>query len=399
MIAIMIDQEIKQKEHCMGCYACANICPVECILMENEPEGFRYPKVDYNICIKCIKCIHVCPILNKSIVNNQPVAYACINNDESIRRQSSSGGVFTLLAEQIIDKGGVVFGAAFDENLVLQHRCVEKEIELEELRGSKYLQSQIGNTYNQAKVFVESGLWVLFSGTPCQIGGLKSYLGKSYENLISVDFICHGVPSPLAWQKYVKFQEINVGSSIRSIAFRRKDAGWKQFSVSLVFKNNAHYLQPLNKDLYMKAFLKDICLRPSCHACKFKSLNRRSDITLADFWGVQNMLPEMDDDQGTSLIFVNSFRGQEMFDSISSKMKYIEVDINEAVQYNSAAIKSVKANSNRENFFRNLEKMDFDQLVNKYCKDKLMIRIKKKIKSLLLGFLKKLGISNVIYKS
>mgnify|MGYP005857152257 CR=1 FL=1 len=389
----MIDGKIIQKKDCVGCHACANICPFGCISMTIDEEGFWYPKVDYDECIKCGKCINACPTINYDNVKNKPVAYACINKNDSIRFESSSGGMFSLIAEQIIENGGVVFGAGFNENFEVVHSYLESKKQLQKFRGSKYVQSNIGDTYKQAKDFLESGRQVLFTGTPCQISGLKSFLGKYYKNLFCVDVICHGVPSPKVWNKYLKYREERAGSSVQTIAFRRKDEGWKRYSVSFIFKNDTEYHQTFDNDLYMRAFLKDVCLRPSCYDCKFKTLNRQSDITLADFWGIQNILPQMDDDKGTSLIFINSMVGQTMFKNIKHKIVFKQVDINEAVKYNPAAIKSVKNNPKRKDFLKKINKDEpFDRLVKKYCIDKFSVRIKRTVKIFFSIVLKKIGL-------
>lgn len=374
---------INEKKDCMGCHACTNICPQSCIIMESDNEGFWYPKVDYDKCIECGLCVKVCPIINKTIIKNKPRAYACINQNEEIRLESSSGGIFTLIAEQIINENGVVFGAEFNDDFELIHSYVETKEGLAKFRGSKYVQSKIGDTYKLAKSFLDKGRKVLFSGTPCQIGGLKSYLGRIHDNLFCIDIICHGVPSPKVFSKYTEYQEECSSASIQRIMFRKKNEGWNRYSVSLLFNNDTEYRQIFNKDLFMKAFLKDICLRPSCYSCEFKTLNRQSDITLADFWGIQDVMPEMDDDKGTSLCFINSISGQTMLKKIEDRILCQEVDINQAVKYNLAAISSAKYNSNRENFFINLNKIEFDKLVNKYCTDKLAYKILKKAKMIL----------------
>lgn len=385
----MIDNLIKNKKDCMGCYACANICPQNCISMISDEEGFWYPKVEYPKCISCEQCIKVCPIINKQAVQNEPLAYACMNKNEAIRLDSSSGGVFTLIAEGIIEQGGVVFGAGFNDSLQVVHSCVETKEDLSMLRGSKYVQSRVGETYEQARVFLKQNRKVLFSGTPCQIAGLKSFLGKSYDNLLTVDIVCHGVPSPKVFEKYVAHQEKQSGSPARRIAFRLKNEGWKLFSVSFLFKNDTEYRKVFPQDLYMKAFLKDVCLRPSCYACAFKTLHRQSDITMADFWGIKNILPDMDDDKGTSLVFINSKSGKEMFDSLNDKMDYKAIDINEAVKNNPAAIRSASYNPNRNDFFKNLDRYEFDQLVKKYCSDKFQTRIKNKTRRIIIAILRK----------
>lgn len=386
---------INNKKDCMGCHACSNICPQGCINMKGDSEGFWYPEIDYRKCIKCELCIKVCPIINKIKVKNEPRAYSCMNKDETIRLESSSGGIFTVVAAEIINNNGVVFGVEFNNNFQVVHSYVETKEELSRLRGSKYVQSKMEDIYKQVKNFLDNGKEVLFTGTPCQIGGLKSYLQKDYDNLFCIDIICHGVPSPKVWQKYISYQESCAQSLTRMITFRLKDKGWKRFSTSILFSNNKEYKQTFDKDLYMKAFLKDICLRPSCYACEFKTLNRQSDITLADFWGVENILPEMDDNKGTSLIFVNSNKGKFMLEKIKDKILCKEVSISEVIKYNSAAIKAVEYNSKRDSFFNELDQLPFNQLVKKYCSDSVIVRIKRKGKSLIYIVLKNTGMLNV----
>jgi len=379
----MIDKEIK-KSDCTGCYACANVCPKEpsCISMIEDEEGFWYPRVDYDKCIKCGLCISTCPVLNYEPGDNAPRAYACINKDELIRVQSSSGGLFTLIAEQILEEEGVVFGAKFNDDFEVIHDFTETKEGVDEFRGSKYVQSRIGNTYMQTKHLLESGRKVLFTGTPCQIAGLVAFLKETFDNLFCVDIICHGVPSAKVWKKYIELREKEAGSPTQRISFRLKNEGWKRYSVSFLFKNDTEYRQNLKNDLYMRAFLKDLCLRPSCYNCKFKTLYRISDMTLADFWGIQNIAPDMDDDRGTSLLFINSKSGMDMFERIKDKIAYKEVDINEAVKYNTAAYKSARYNPNRDRFMQGIINDEpFDILVKEYGADKTLGKIKRKMES------------------
>lgn len=376
----MIDKMILENKDCMGCHACENICPTQCIAMMPDDEGFLYPKVDYSLCIKCKKCISVCPIINKVKVDNNPQAYVSINKDDFIRLDSSSGGIFTLIAEKTINDDGVVFGAGYTENFEVKHKYVDNIEKLAELRGSKYVQSKIGNTYKEAKDFLDMGRKVLFSGTPCQIAGLNSYLNKSYENLITQDFICHGVPSPKVWRKYVEFRETEAKSKVSSVSFRNKDEGWKKFSVYLSFQNDMKYRKNLRNDPYLKAFLRDVCLRPSCYECEFKGLHRQSDVTLADFWGVENFFPNLDDDKGASLVIVNSEFGIRLFNSIKTEIEYQEVDLDEVIKYNSAAIKSSEYNPKRDKFLSDLDHLQFNKLVYKYCEDSLVVKLKRRAK-------------------
>lgn len=316
-------------------------------------------------------------------MDNIPQAYACINKDEEIRKNSSSGGIFTLLAEQILNKQGVVFGAAFDENYHIIHTYIENKNDIEKFRGSKYAQSKIGTCYRQAKEFLDQGRYVLFTGTPCQVEGLKMYLKKEYENLYTQDIICHGTPSHKVWEKYLEYRKNISGQEPEKISFRNKDDGWKLFNMKFEYQKS-NYKKNQNQDPYMQAFLKNASLREECYKCKFKNKNRASDITLADFWGIENILPEMDDNKGTSLVIVHSEKGQQLFKDISSKMTYKQVDFNEAIKYNPSMLESVKPDSKRKDFFENLDKVPFDKLVKKYTyKGSVTNRIKNIIKKII----------------
>lgn len=389
----MID--IKEKDKCCGCYACYNICPKNAIEMKVDEKGFKYPFVNKDKCINCGLCEKVCPIINKTKIDIEPKAYACINNDDKIRSESSSGGVFTLLAENILSKAGVVFGAAFDENMNVKHFMVDKLEDLYKFRGSKYVQSQIGDTYKLAKSELEKDKYVLFTGTPCQIEGLKAYLMKDYDKLYTQDIICHGVPSPLVWEKYKNSIEDKEKDKIKNVNFRNKENSWKSYDIDVKLNNNKTIKEKASNNLYMKAFLKDICLRDSCYSCAFKSINRKSDITLADFWGIQRVKPEFDDDKGTSLVIVNSKKGQDLFESIKDKIRYEETDIEEAIKHNPSMIKASTMPNTRETFFKDINNMDIESAIKKNLpKEKLSVKIKRKIK----GSIKKILVSLKLYK-
>jgi len=366
---------IKNIKLCNGCHACFSICQKKCITMEQNCEGFLSPQIDNNICDNCGLCLKICPI-NKSQIERTgepeiPEAFAIINKNEEIRLQSSSGGIFTLLAEQIINDGGVVFGARFIENWEVIHDYTETIDGLEAFRGSKYVQSKVSDSYKKVRKFLENERKVLFTGTPCQIGGLKSYLQKEYENLFCVDNICHGVPSPKVWKKYIEFREKLAGSKTRKITFRRKNCGWMLFSVSFCFANETEYSEVFKKDLFMQAFLKNLCLRSSCYQCGYKTINRNSDITIADFWGVQDIAPKMFDDKGTSLALVQSQKGQILLEKIKSCANFMEVDCKNSLQFNSAAFHSCAEPKNRDKFMENIDMLSFDKLVRKYAKTSL----------------------------
>lgn len=377
----MID--IKNKNDCSGCGACRDVCPVGAIDLVADDEGFLYPRLNIDECIKCGKCDRICPITNrrKEVGDSHTIiAYAAQTKDEYIRQNSSSGGIFTEIASYIINNGGIVFGAAFDETFKVVHIGVDNIADLDRLRGSKYVQSEIGNTYVEAKHTLESGRMVLFTGTPCQIAGLYSYLGKNYDGLYTQDIICHGVPSPMVWKKYIEFREKKSASKLRRTFFRHKKYGWKMYSVQFEFTNCTEYIQILGEDLYVRSFLLNLSLRPSCYACAFKTKHRPSDFTLADFWGVEKIYPEMDDDKGTSLVILHSERACAVLEYLKGKLKYQEVNIDEAVKYNSAMLKSVPLNSARADFFDLIRSRGFYGVL-KYIRIPLSQQLRKAIKA------------------
>ena len=381
---------IQDKSECCGCHACYNICPTGAITMEEDEKGFKYPVINIEKCINCGACEKVCPILKKNIIEKQdfPKAYACKNKNDQIRMKSSSGGIFTLIAKAILELDGIVFGAEFNDEYNVIHSYVNNEVNLSKFRGSKYLQSTIGDTYKKAKEFLDSGRYVLFTGTPCQIEGLKTYLRKDYEKLYTQDIIRHGVPSPKVWKKYV--QELNEKNEAipKEVNFRKKDnTGWTSFQLSMKY-DKSEYVKTHEKDAYMQLFLKDLILRDSCYDCKFKKKNSLSDITLADFWGIRNIRLDMDDDKGTSLIIINSEKGKELLNKIEDEIEKEKVNFEEAIKYNQSMIKSAQMPKQREDVFKNLENESIDELVKKYIPQPSMIRrilgkIKRRIKKII----------------
>jgi len=340
-------------------------------------EGFRHPQVDEAACLSCGKCSSVCPVIKSESGQAVLDAYACMHKDEAVRLKSSSGGVFTLLAEAILRQGGVVFGAAFAEDFSVHHVAVERLEDVAKLRGSKYVQSTIGNAYKECRAYLESGRLVLFTGTPCQVDGLLCFLGKEYDNLLTQDLICHGAASPAVWEKYIEFREKKAASKTQGAFFRHKKYGWKTYSVLFTFINNTEYAQPLTKDLFMQGYLANLFLRQSCYRCHAKSLTRRSDITLADFWGARHILPDMDDDKGTSLVLVSSEKGQKLFNEIQDGMRWKQVDFMQAIAYNSAINKSAPLPPRRDAFCRAVMEMPFDEAIKRYTDSKAVARIKK----------------------
>jgi len=367
------------KYECTGCGACENICLQKCIAMTVDEEGFWYPVVNHNHCIQCGNCDLSCPMLSdtRNLKDECNPMYAAINIDNNIRQSSSSGGIFQLLAENILANGGIVFGAMFNDKWEVVHGYAENIDELCGIRGSKYVQSYIGDTYQLAKKSLQLGRNVLFSGTPCQIAGLKQYLKKEYMNLITIDLICHGVPSPLVWKKYVALR--SNGKNISEIFFRNKNLSWERFLLEFSFENSSKYLMPLDKDLYLKGFLSNLYLRPSCYSCHFKGIQRKSDITLADFWGIDEILPDMNDHKGTSLVFVHTTKGRKIFSEIQDKanVKQVDLSLDEITKYNSGMVQSANCNPKRKRFFKELSENKFpiDILIDKYTKVNISARI------------------------
>lgn len=335
---------------CTGCSACVSVCPTGSISMKEDREGFLQPHIDTNTCIGCHKCEKTCPIVSPIIISTdfETQAYAAINKDEAVRMRSSSGGMFHALAKWTIEQGGVVFGARFNEHWEVVHDYTETLEGIEPFMRSKYVQSRIGDTFQQAKQFLDQGRQVLFVGTPCQIGGLKSYLHKDYDNLLTVDFICHGVPSPKVWKVYLK--EILGKNTLSDYNFRDKRGGWLNYQCVTMTPTSTRCEQQMENQ-YFRGFLKNIYLRRSCYQCKFKTLHRISDITLADAWGVQHYCPEMYDDKGTSLILIHTKQGELACRSVVDYFSVINQTIDEPCRHNPSLVQSVAFPQRRDVFF------------------------------------------------
>lgn len=315
--------------------------------------------------------------------------YACYNKDKDVRLSSSSGAVFSSLAEYVLNKNGIVYGVAMSEDCYSAEFIAVTDNEgLTKLRGSKYLQAKVGNTFKKVKADLQAGKLVLFTGTGCQVNGLRSFLGKDYDKLICMDVICHGVPSPALWKEYARYQEKQSGGKLKGINFRCKDDSWADFGMKEVLKTipgesiKKFYISK-DEDPYMQMFLRDYCLRPSCYACTAKK-DKMSDLTVADFWGIKGVAPEMNDGQGTSLVLIRTKRGQEVFDYISGEMKLKEVTYEAGVKGNPAEFKSCARPSQRDTFFDDMHTMSFEALKEKYATPieyPLKTRVKRKMKS------------------
>lgn len=358
--------EVIEKSKCTGCMACRNICPRNAISVQNV-NGFDYPQINENMCISCNLCTTVCPVINeqKGNIYNQKV-YACKSKLDEIRMKSSSGGMFTLFAEKILEENGVVFGACFDEEYNVVHNFVETKEDLEKLKGSKYVQSKIGKNYKKVREFLELGRKVLFVSTPCQVEGLCSYLRKKYDNLYTLDLICHGVPSLELWKKYLEYKEKQNNLKPENISFRKKDNnGWRNFEMCFSYPNFEDCASH-NEDPYMQIYLKNLALRQTCYNCKFKKENRVSDITIADFWGIHETNPDFYDEKGISAVIINSEKGAKLFELIKDKIEFIEEKMDSILKYNYMLVESVQINEKREEFLEDLKNKNFEELIKKY---------------------------------
>ena len=389
----MIDKKIKKNE-CCGCSACNNICPLECITMKSDSEGFWYPEVDYAKCIKCQKCIKVCPAVNKPSTENtlkNAQVVAAYSKNEEIRIISTSGGMFSEIAKYILNNKGKVFGARYNENHLVEHYKIEDISQIEILRQSKYLQSDILKTFKEAKEELNIGNIVLFAGTPCHIAALKNFLGKDYENLLTIDFLCRGVISPDVYKQYLKSLEKKYKSKIKKVIFKNKTFGWHRFSTKVIFENGEEYIKDRYTDSYMRGYLeRNLYLRPSCYECQYKTLPRYSDITLGDFWGIEKIKKHLDQDKGTSIFMINTNKGKEVFEKIKENLIFEEMKLEDIYLGNIALTeKTAYPDLNKkEEFFKNYLKEDFENLVEKLLKKNLA----EKTKSVLIKVLKKLKV-------
>jgi len=304
-----------------------------------------------------------------------PEVYALWNKSETIRSSSTSGGVFTALATKILSEGGVVFGVAFDKSFKAVHVGVDSADQLGLLRGSKYTQSLVGDSYKKVKEVLIKNTKVLFSGTPCQISGLYSYLGKEYSNLFTCDCVCHGVPSPGVFELYKEHLQKLYNSEIETFSFRNKSKSWKAYHVCVTFKNGKQVLTSFKEDPYMIGFIKNMYLRPSCHTCKYASLNRQSDVTLADFWGVDKFYPELDDDKGTSLLLINTPKGAELLQRCENELAMHKCDLSKATKENPSLTGPATPNKLRLKFFNQMGKCDFAAMQTKFLRPTSKIQV------------------------
>lgn len=352
-------------EDCFGCTACKHICPVGCITMESDSKGFLSPVIDTTHCTECGLCLEICPALEKgeSKRHPDPRVFAVKHRDDTIRETSASGGAFSSIAEYILDQGGVVYGAAYDSKMHVRHmRCATKEM-CEHLRGSKYVQSDLGDSFTNVEQDLQKGTRVLFTGTPCQVAGLRSFLGKEYERLLLVDLLCYGVPSPKIFSEYVAQVEQQEGKPLLNCTFRDKSKGWRNLLLNLDFGSKQTLIEASSSPFY-SFFLKGTTLRSCCFTCKFCSFDRKGDITIGDFWGIENAFPQFEDKRGVSLLLLNSPKGERAFKEFSSYLIYKQSTQEASLQ--PALATPTPRTKDRDLFWKEYALYGYPYVANKY---------------------------------
>lgn len=382
--------QILDKKDCCGCNACGDICPKDAITFKTDIEGFWYPEVNKEKCIDCGLCDKICPELNiaelkKNDFDKPAKTIAAIHKNIRIRWDSTSGGAFSALAETVYEQGGYVSGAIYNEDFSVRNYVSNKPEDLEKLRSSKYLQSNATGLYKEIKQLLQKGEKVLACGTPCQMTALKSYLRKDYENLIIVDFICRGVNSPKVYRKYLDSLEKKFNGKVVYVKAKNKELGWRNLTRKVVFNNGRSYYGIRIQDDFRRGYHTNVFCRPSCYSCKYKDFPRIADITIADYWGIEKVDKNLDNNVGTSMILLNSKKGISFFEEVEEKLEWIETKFESILPGNPALTKSIGiAHIDRKSFFQDLDTNDFDFVVKKYFpfKSNANESFKKKIKNI-----------------
>ena len=366
--------ELKDKQDCCGCNACADACHVGAITFQSDNEGFWYPVTDEKVCDNCHLCEKVCPIINIDKLKHndfvQPKVYGCYHNDIVIRFDSTSGGIFSALAQEMYRQKGYVSGAIYTDTFDVKNFISNDKKDLKRLRSSKYLQSNAEGLYRKIKELLQAGEKVLACGSPCQMAALRSYLRKDYDNLLIVDFVCRATNSPKVFHKYLESLESRYGAKIVAIKDKNKDHGWHSLARKITFDDGQVYYGESHEDDYRRGYHMNVYERPSCYDCKFKGLPRMSDITLADFWGMDKIDPAMDKNLGTSLVLINSKKGKAFFELIKPKLIIKEYTLDQALSGNRFPIMggpmAYPKDINREEFFKAVDEIPFDQCAAKF---------------------------------
>lgn len=364
--------KINNKVDCCGCNACGDICPKNAISYKTDIEGFWYPEVDVDKCINCGLCEKVCPVINidKLKKNDLPqsICYAAEHKNIEVIFDSTSGGLFSALADIMYKNGGYVGGAIYTDGFDVKQYISNEKADLAKLRSSKYLQSNLEGFFKQVQTLLKAGEFVLVCGSPCQMAAMRAFLHEDYENLIISDFICRGTNSPKVWHKYLDSFEERYGSKVVYCKAKSKEYGWRNLTQKVVLENGKAYYETRNQNNYTKGYLRlGVFCRPSCYECKFKGYPRIADITLADFWGIENVDTSMEKNLGTSLVMINSKKGQDFFEKVKKRINYVTVPFESIEAGNQALNKPLEsAKVDRNKFFEDLGEMSFEELAIKY---------------------------------
>ena len=306
-----------------------------------------------------------------------PEVYAVQHLDEQVRASSRSGGIFTAVSDYILENHGVIYGCILNEEFRAVHVRATDKRERDKMRGSKYIQSRLGDTYQSVKSDLEAQKLVLFSGTSCQIAGLRKYLGKEYNNLFCVDIVCHGVPSPNVWFAYLDWQKKRAGSEIETVDFRnKKDFGWRRHVETVFFKNG----KKVNSTVFVMLFCGHAVLRPSCYVCPFKSVMHPGDMTIADYWGIEKAAPEFDDNKGVSLVLINNETGKRLFETVKPRVRWKATKLEDSMQEPLRA--PFPEPANRRTFWNDFALKDFSYIAKKYGGEGMVNQIKRNIKKI-----------------
>lgn len=359
--------ENSNKYLCSGCTACKAICPVDAIEMIKDEEGFKYPKINKEKCIGCNACIEVCPNVKKSSENNIIEAYGAKLKNLDSRMTSRSGGAFIALSDYILNQNGIIYGSKLNEDFSVSHSRAETKEERDSFKGSKYVQSDMGNIINSVKQDLNTGKKVLFSGTPCQVAGLFSAIPeKLQDNLFTIDILCHGVPSNMVFEEFLKYIEEKENKKIKEFIFRDKSFGWSTHLETCVFEDGSKLTTGIFKDLFYSHNI----LRPSCFKCNYANTNRPADISIADFWGIDKINPEFYDEKGISLAIINTEKGKVLFEKVKQDMDIIECLLEDCIKYSTMLNAPTAEPITREEFWEDYKNKSFEEIIGKYTKYK-----------------------------
>ena len=386
---------LADRNKCTGCMSCYNICARDAIKMESDNMGFLHPVIDINNCVECGMCEKSCPVLMGANTNNVHTkeVYAAWNRDEKVRKDSSSGGIFFAIAEYILEKQGIVIGAGFDDNMHVVQTAIESKSDIWKLQGSKYVQSYVGDMYRVVKNNLALGRMVLFVGTPCQVAGLKKFLGNYDKGMLrTIDLVCHGAPSPKILREYFDYVEEKYKGNVRQVLFRDKKYGWKKYSMSIKLDNGKKDVGTYTFSPYLNGFMKDLYLREACYQCEYASLDRYGDLTLGDFWGYKSQNQnDIDDDKGISFVLVNSIEGKEILENIKNKIVYFARNIDDVKIGNPSLYMQTKEPADRRFFLKEYKDNGFNYVLDKYMKkeptlkEKIALKCPKFVKKILKG--------------